>query len=393
MMKPTYYRRFCIGLLLGLLLVAQDPTVSPSAQVIFRVPQDYPTIQAAIDAAPEGAIILIDGQYTESVTITKSVTLRGAAWQGIQMQGLIIGSGSSPVVRISSDKQIHVTLEHLTILQGESVETCIQINGDVRAVFSNVRILYRGARAGLEVGLEKTGSPYLTLQSSLIAGYGGPGLQAGSNAMVELIDSQTSGINEERNIGIVAFSSSKVYVRNSVISGHGGGILVFSLAHVILQDSVVVGNNVGITVENAFEKDKPAVVTLENSQVSGNRHTGIKVIGGFVELHDSLIAGNGVAPQCRQLPLNRLCSGSGILLWVQARLKLHSTEIRNNAMWGVTAYLSQCGSSEMYSFSGEVIFEGNNIIENNNRSGVLNGMGNPGNHPFKNLPDGQVCLP
>lgn len=392
-MKPTYYRKFCIGLLLGLLLAVQDPTVSPSTQIILRVPQDYPTIQAAIDAAPEGAIILIDGRYTESVTITKSVTLRGAVWQSIQTQGFIIGPGSSPVVRIVSDTQIRVTLEHLTILQGESVETCIQVDGIVRAVFNNVRILYHGARAGLAVGLAKADSPYLTLQSSLISGYGGPGLQAGSNAMVELIDSQTSGINEDRNIGIVALSSSKVYMRNSVISGHGSGILIFPLARVILQDSVVVGNDVGITIENPFEKDKPAVVTLENSQVSGNRHTGIKVIGGVVELHSSLVAGNGVDPQCRQLPLNRLCSGSGILLWVQARLKLRSTEIRNNTTWGVTAYLPQCGSSETYSFSGEVIFEGNNIIENNNKSGVLNGMGNPGNHPFKNLPDGQVCLP
>lgn len=393
MMKPTCQKVFCIGLLLGgLVLVVQDPIVSPSAQVILKVPQDYPTIQAAIDVAPEGAIIVIEGSYTESITITKSVTLRGAVWQGIQFQGFIIGSGSSPVVRIFSDTQIYVTLEYLTVLQNEGV-SCIQIGGAVHAVFTNVHILYRGVRACVEVGLEKPGSPHLTLQRSLISGYIGPGLQIGSNAMVELIDSQTSGVNEERNIGIVALSSSKVYIRNSVISGHGGGILIFPLAQVILQDSVVAGNDVGITIENPFEKDKPAVVTLKDSQISGNRHTGIKVIGGVVELHDSLVAGNGVDPECWQLPLNRLCSGSGILLWVQARLKLQSTEIRNNAMWGVTAYLPQCGSSETYSFSGEVVFEGNNIIENNNRSGVLNGMGNPGNHPFKSLPDGQVCLP
>jgi hypothetical protein len=66
-------------LLLGLLLVAQDPTGSPSAQVILRVPQDYPTIQAAVDAAPEGATILIGpGTYTENIVITKSLTLEGS---------------------------------------------------------------------------------------------------------------------------------------------------------------------------------------------------------------------------------------------------------------------------------------------------------------------------
>ncbi len=44
-------------------------------------------------------------------------------------------------------------------------------------------------------------------------------------------------------------------------------------------------------------------------------------------------------------------------------------------------------------FTGSVIFEGTNIIEGNNRWGNQKGMGNPGNHPFKGLPDGQVCLP
>jgi len=77
----------------------------------------------------------------------------------------------------------------------------------------------------------------------------------------------------------------------------------------------------------------------------------------------------------------------------KARLKLSSTEIRGNAYWGLTANLQQCGFVSN-SFEGEVIFEdGKNIIEGNNRSGKLDGMGNPGNHPFKNLPDGQVCLP
>ncbi len=48
-------------------------------QPVLRVPQDYPTIQAAVDAAPEGATILIEpGTYTENIVITKSLTLEGS---------------------------------------------------------------------------------------------------------------------------------------------------------------------------------------------------------------------------------------------------------------------------------------------------------------------------
>ncbi|MCL6642111.1 MAG: hypothetical protein K6T71_02150, partial [Candidatus Bipolaricaulota bacterium] len=71
----------CVGLVL--LAVAWIPATSPSAQVILRVPQDYPTIQAAADAAPEGATILIGpGTYVEQVTITKSLTFEGSGIGG-----------------------------------------------------------------------------------------------------------------------------------------------------------------------------------------------------------------------------------------------------------------------------------------------------------------------
>ena len=71
--------KLALGVALALLAVAWIPATSPSAQVILRVPQDYPTIQAAVDAAPEGATILIGpGTYVEQVTIAKSLTLEGS---------------------------------------------------------------------------------------------------------------------------------------------------------------------------------------------------------------------------------------------------------------------------------------------------------------------------
>jgi len=46
------------------------------AQDALRVPQDYPTIQAAIDAAaPEASIAVASGTYFENLVINKSVTL------------------------------------------------------------------------------------------------------------------------------------------------------------------------------------------------------------------------------------------------------------------------------------------------------------------------------
>src|SRR5438067_6366702 len=48
-------------------------------QFPVHVPGQYATIQSAIDAAPTGATIVVaPGTYTEQVSITKSVSVRGA---------------------------------------------------------------------------------------------------------------------------------------------------------------------------------------------------------------------------------------------------------------------------------------------------------------------------
>ena len=65
---------------LGVLIMGGVVLASTSvrAQEIV-VPRDFPTIQAAVDAAPPGATIRVrPGTYTEEVVIAKDLTLQGA---------------------------------------------------------------------------------------------------------------------------------------------------------------------------------------------------------------------------------------------------------------------------------------------------------------------------
>ncbi len=125
-------------------------------------------------------------------------------------------------------------------------------------------------------------------------------------------------------------------------------------------------------------------------QVSDNQQDGGLLIGGaaVVEVRDSLITRNGFFPECSRNA--DLCNG--ITVGDQAQLKLIDSVITGNGDWGVSVTLKQCGYG-VDGFTGQVIFEGTNIIEDNNKWGNQKGMGNPGNHPFQHLPDGQVCLP
>ncbi len=79
-----------------------------AAQVegVIRVPADYPTIQAAINAAQPGATILVSpGRYPESLTLDKGVVLRAEQYEPLNPRNntaIIDGGGAGAVITIPS---------------------------------------------------------------------------------------------------------------------------------------------------------------------------------------------------------------------------------------------------------------------------------------------------
>ncbi len=82
----------------------------------ITVPDDYPTIQEAINAASNGDTISVrNGTYYENIAVDKSISLRGED----RNNTIIDGAGGSHVVNITSN---NVTLTNFTIRNGI---TCI----------------------------------------------------------------------------------------------------------------------------------------------------------------------------------------------------------------------------------------------------------------------------
>ena len=79
----------------------------------ITVPDDYPTIQQAVNAAGTGDMVYVRaGTYYEHVTINKSLTLQGEDRETT----IIDGSGSGMVIYATAN---YITMSGLTATNGE----------------------------------------------------------------------------------------------------------------------------------------------------------------------------------------------------------------------------------------------------------------------------------
>jgi len=109
--------------------------ITPSNAVIIRVPEDYPTIQAAINAANNGDTILVAaGTYPEYVCVNKSVTLLGTNRQSI------ITGASSPL-RVVDIKASNVKICNFTIIGPTSFHHGIYAESPSPTPYENIQII------------------------------------------------------------------------------------------------------------------------------------------------------------------------------------------------------------------------------------------------------------
>jgi hypothetical protein len=105
--------------LVACLLVAAPHAV---AGTTIRVPEDYATIQAAVHAASSGDVIdIAPGTYRETVTIDRSVTVRGRVFDAAdpRRNTTIVNGGGSSVITVASGISPRPLLVGLVVANGD----------------------------------------------------------------------------------------------------------------------------------------------------------------------------------------------------------------------------------------------------------------------------------
>ncbi len=241
---------------------ADEITVCPSGC-------DYTSIQAAINAASNGDIIIIGpGTFTQGLMGTgKRLTLQGSGANST----IINGTNTYNAVTILSGGV--VTITDVTIQNGRSSYAGGILN-DGHLTLNNTIIRDNmstqhggGIRNGSGATLIINNS---TVQDNVASFYGGGIVNYGS----AIINNSTIKNNRSTNFvggGIMA-SSATLIINNSTVSGNtarwGGGLGV-DPGRTVLLDNSTFSNNTGTTSNGAINNN--GTVSLANTIIAGNQ--------------------------------------------------------------------------------------------------------------------------
>jgi hypothetical protein len=284
------------------------------APLILRVPEDYPKIQEAIDAAPDGSIILIGpGEYPESLMITKSLTLQGSG----PLETVIVGTEAplqdtrGAVVYIQGGEIlleiIQVTLRGLTIQASftESPDVAVRVEGRAEVTLQENHLY--GAAGIITFGLLEEVRLSLLRNTIISSVYG---IAIGVYTQIFMHGNVIRAQGEGRRIfGLWLIGFSQVLMIEERIEGWQTGISI-GASWVSIQESVIEGNRDGIVVASAF-----SLLELSRSKVINNDRYGVAIEDErcFPELKEvglpselplaiqgggNIISGNGTADLC-----------------------------------------------------------------------------------------------
>ncbi len=252
---------------------------------VLTVPDEYPSIMAAVEAAPDGAVVEVKpGRYTETITINRPLVLRGPGGGAAQL----VGDGLDPVIEIIGT--INVAVEGLVVSNGrvgifvrESQGVVITDNivednelRGIHVVNASAEIgrnVIRGTQAPFGIGIHIANSsawPRSVVEDNLVEDNGHIGIL--TNFASTVIRRNIVRANGGRGISITEMSVASVF-DNEIADNEGPGILVIDLSTAQLERNTInfspaLGQEAPIPVQIEFYASADLIENVIGSQAS-----------------------------------------------------------------------------------------------------------------------------
>ena len=237
---------------------------SQQERFVVRVPEDFPTIQAAVDAVADGGTVLIGpGLHKENVQIRKSLRLLGIDQKQVNIQA---ADERQPIIFVSSKSPIQAYFEGLTLgdptltieqlLLTPRIQPILQpflpprtglyINGPVQTLMRNVTVLGQ-QEAGILAAFSaydsdihlSTFHPLIILEGVHLARNGlGLGLGGVQGLIIRSMIEDNLG-------GVIGYEGAFVY-QNIVRSNRYFGIVFLDLLAGEIDENEFIENGIGI---------------------------------------------------------------------------------------------------------------------------------------------------
>ncbi len=247
-------------------------TKNAPTQGVRRVPQEYPTIQSAIDAAQPGDDIIVEkGVYKELITIDKSVNLIGKNWPVID-GGSPEGNKNTVSIFYLGDRA--GKLEGFVITGGGTGELGHGIN-----IWDSSPEIYNNRITGNHHGMGIHGSPPLTgktrVHGNLIYdNMVGIGNGKDSNARI-----YNNRVYNNSVVGIGCRGKALPRIEYNIIYNNRIGIGAREVAAPTIKGNQVFANTDGIVIGPLSTSNITSFkeIVIENNLVVKNAHIGINI--------------------------------------------------------------------------------------------------------------------
>lgn len=270
-------------------VLAEVPASSEATRILnliddmpveLRVPRDYDSIQAAIDATKRGDIVLVGaGSYTENLVLKSDITLRGDSDSPDHVSIFVVdpsSEGNGAVLKVEGGvigRVENLTLAHAGENNSDSRPPVVLLNQrGARVTFDTVKIM-----GGVGHGLFVSKGAEAFLYDVTVSGSAWSGLVVdGSDGLNTPSKLTTAGVEDFTRIE----------------SNRDHGIKVRNGGQAILQSTYFSDNAVdGVRVESAGQ------IAADNVALLDNGRYGISVdgSGSLAEVAESVAARNGSA--------------------------------------------------------------------------------------------------